>query len=170
MIAWAAESAAPVTDLATHLEASPLSQLVRESTWLYPILETVHIWGFVVLVGAVIMFDLRVLGLSRRLPVDDLARHLLPWSAGALLVIVPSGLAMFASDAGALVSNRALLTKLCLVFLAGCNAAAFHIGPYRSVAQWRSSVPTPLLARAQAALSLMLWLSVIVCGRLIAYL
>ena len=169
MIAWAAESAAPAAGLLAQLEASPLSRLVRESTWLYPILETVHIWGFVVLVGSVLMFDFRVLGLSRRLAVDDLARHLLPWSAGALLAILPSGLTMFFSDAGTLASNRALLTKLCLILLAGCNAAVFHLGPYRSVARWRIGAPAPLQAKAQALISLLLWLSVIVCGRLIAY-
>jgi hypothetical protein len=169
MIAWAAESAAPAADLFTRLEASPFARVVRESTWLYPILETVHIWGFVVLVGSVAMFDLRVLGLSRRLAVDDLGRHLLPWSVGALLVIVPSGLTMFVSDAGTLASNRALAVKLSLIFLAACNAVVFHLGPYRSVAQWRTGASAPPQAKAQAILSLLLWLSVIVCGRLIAY-
>ena len=68
---------------------------MRDSMWLYPAVETVHIVGFIILVGSVIMFDLRVLGLSRRVPVSMLARHLLPWGASALILIVPAGLLMF---------------------------------------------------------------------------
>jgi hypothetical protein len=162
-------SAAASAELWGRIEASPLAVTVRESLYLYPALETLHIWGFVTLVGAVVMFDVRVLGLSRRIPVDDLARHLLPWSVGALIVIVPTGLLMFLGDAGALVANPAFLVKLSLIFLAGCNAAAFHLGPLRTVAQWRTGVAAPHVARFHAVVSLVLWLSVIVCGRLIAY-
>lgn len=152
-----------------RLEASPVATAVRDSLYLYPALETLHIWGFVVLVGAVAMFDLRVLGLSRRIPVDDLGRHLLPWSVGALIVIVPTGVLMFMSDAGDMAANRAFAVKLGLIFLAGCNAAVFHMGALRTVGHWRTGVAAPPMARLHAAMSLGLWLSVIVCGRLIAY-
>ena len=165
----ASESAAASAELWGRIEASPLAVTVRESLYLYPALETLHIWGYVTLVGAVAMFDVRVLGLSRRIPVDDLARHLLPWSIGALIVIVPTGALMFLGDAQALVENPAFLVKLGLIFLAGCNAAAFHLGALRAVAQWRTGVAAPPMARFHAAVSLALWLSVIVCGRLIAY-
>jgi hypothetical protein len=67
------------------------------------------------------------------------------------------------------VSNRAFVVKLSLIFLAGCNAAAFHLGALRAVGQWRTGVAAPPIARVHAAVSLVLWLSVIVCGRLIAY-
>ena len=56
---------------------------MRQELWLYPAVEILHIWGFVVLVGSVAMLDLRLLGLSRRVPARQLSRHLLPWT-GAL--------------------------------------------------------------------------------------
>ena len=165
----ATECAAAGAELWGRIEASALAVAVRESLYLYPALETLHIWGFVTLVGAVAMFDVRVLGLSRRIPLDDLARHLLPWSVGALIVIVPTGVLMFLGDARSLAANPAFVVKLVLIFLAGCNAVAFHLGALRTVVQWRAGVPVPPMARFHAAVSLALWLSVIVCGRLIAY-
>ncbi|WP_241083881.1 DUF6644 family protein [Pseudomonas viridiflava] len=79
------------------LEASPLAQAMREEIWLYPIMEVVHIVGFAVLVGSVILFDLRLLGFSKDIPITALARHLLVWALAALLLIVPAGLMMFAA-------------------------------------------------------------------------
>jgi len=166
----AAGSAAAGAELWGRIEASPVATAVRESLYLYPALETLHIWGFVILVGSVAMFDLRVLGLSRRIPVDDLARHLLPWSVGALIVIAPTGVLMFLGDARALVANPAFVVKVSLIFLAGCNATAFHLGALRTVTRWRTGRAAPPMARIHATVSLVLWLCVIVCGRLIAYL
>jgi hypothetical protein len=102
--------------------------------------------------------------------VRQLARHLLPWTWGALLVIVPTGSLMFMAHATEFIDNRAFVLKLTLIFAAGLNAAAFQLGPFRSVAQWDEAVATPYRARLHAALSLMIWAGVISCGRLLAYL
>jgi hypothetical protein len=115
------------------------------------------------------MFDLRVLGISKRIPVRLLAAHLLPWSIASLLLIVPAGLLMFVSDAAALVSNPAFILKMTLLLLAGANALSFHLGPFRSVAGWDTNIPAPLSAKAHAVLSLMLWAAIVACGRGIAY-
>ena len=142
---------------------------MRESLWLYPSVEIVHILGFVTLVGSVAMFDLRVLGLSKSIPVRALGRHLLPWSVGALLLIVPSGLLMFTAHAGDFLGNRAFQLKMALLLAAGINAAIFHTGPYRSVGSWDVGASAPAGARACAALSLATWIAIICCGRLLAY-
>ena len=139
---------------------------MRDGAWLYPIVETVHIVGFSVLVGAVAMFDLRLLGFGRSLPVQALARHLLPWSWCALLLIVPSGLLMFSTHPE-LLDNRAFLLKLALIAAAGVNALVFHLGPWRAASRW-PAFPPPW-ARLHATLSLLLWVAVIACGRLLAY-
>ncbi len=107
---------------------------------MYPLVEIVHIVGFTVLVGAVAMFDLRLLGVGRArpaeaLPVQALARHLLPWSWAALVLIVPSGVLMFATQPE-LLDNRVFLLKLALIGAAGGNALAFHAGPWRAAARW----------------------------------
>jgi hypothetical protein len=152
------------------IEQSPIAVAMREELWLYPSVEIFHIFGIVTLVGSIAMLDLRLLGLTRALPVRQLARHLLPWTWGALLVIVPTGMMMFIAHAGDFISNQAFVLKLTLIFAAALNAAAFHLGPFRSVAQWDSGVATPRSAKAHAALSLMIWMGVISCGRLLAYL
>lgn len=159
----------PGSQLLHALEHGGVAEAMRNSIWLYPAVETIHIAGFSILVGAVILFDLRVLGLSKRLSVRTLASHLLPWGAAALVLIVPAGLLMFSSDAGNLVGNRAFVLKMLLLMLAGTNAAAFHMGAFRSVAQWDQGVTAPIQARLHAAASLLLWLGIVTCGRLIAY-
>jgi len=139
---------------------------MRDDPWLYPVVEIAHIVGFSVLVGAVAMFDLRLLGLGRALPVQALARHLLPWSWIALLLIVPSGLLMFSTQPE-LLDNRVFLLKLALIGTAGLNALAFHAGPWRRAAHWAEAAP--IAARLHAGASLLLWIGVIACGRLLAY-
>jgi hypothetical protein len=151
------------------LENTSVAVTVRESVWAYPIVETMHIIGFVILVGAAAMFDLRLLGGSRRLPVSDTARHLLTWSRASLLVVVPSGLLLFMSNATALSINPAFRLKLVLLAAAGVNAYVFHRWPFKTVTAWDREVPAPALAKISAAVSLALWTGVITCGRFIAY-
>jgi len=151
------------------LEATPLSLAMRSSLWLYPIVEIFHIVGFVMLVGAVAMFDLRVLGWSRSLPVEGLAKHLLPWSAASLVLIIPAGLMMFSAHPHDFIDNRVFLLKLALIAAAGINAIWFHVGVYRSVAQWNGDIRAPLPAQLHALASLAIWVAVICCGRLLAY-
>jgi len=152
------------------IEHSALATAMRQELWLYPSVEILHIWGFVMLVGTIAILDLRLLGLSRQIPVRLLARHLLPWTLGALIVIVPTGTLMFMAHAGDFISNRAFLLKLALIFTAAINAAMFHLGTLRSVGRWDSGVATPPAAKLHAALSLIIWMGVIACGRLLAYL
>jgi hypothetical protein len=159
--------AAGAADWTGWLAATPPAAAMRGYAWLYPVVEIVHIVGFTVLVGAAAMFDLRVLGLGRALPLRALAGHLLPWSAGSLLAVVPSGILLFAAEAPGLAANRVFLLKLLLIGAAGLNALAFHAGPYRAAGRWQGRAPPR--ARLHAALSLLLWLAVIACGRLLAY-
>jgi hypothetical protein len=162
----------PVTGPAWQvwLETSALAVAMRQWTWLYPGVEILHILGFVILVGAAVMFDLRLLGYSRRVPVADLARHLLPWSWAGLTLVLPSGLLMFAAHATEMASNPAFRLKLVLLTLAGVNAILFERWTFRSVSGWDRDVAVPPAARAAAFVSLGCWAGVIACGRLLAYL
>lgn len=151
------------------LAATPLSHAMRRDLWLYPIVEIFHIIGFVLLVGSVAMFDLRVLGLSRLLPVQQLGRHLLRWTCASLVLVVPAGLLMFSAHPHEFIDNPIFLLKLALIGTAGINLVLFHVGVYRSVASWNVNVPAPVLAKVQASASLAIWAAVIGCGRLLAY-
>jgi hypothetical protein len=150
------------------LETSAPAAAMRNWLWLYPIVEIVHIIGFVVLVGAAVMFDLRLLGVSRALPASAMARHHLPWARAALLLVVPTGALMFIAHATEFAGNPAFRVKLILLAAAGLNALLFHRGAFRSVAGWESDVAVPVTARAAAVASLVLWVGVIAAGRLLA--
>ncbi len=152
------------------LEATWLADVLRREPLLYPLLEVVHILGFVVLVGAAVMFDLRLLGLSRRLPVTELAQHLLPWARRGLAVAVPSGALLFITQATQLGRSPVFGLKLTLLALAGLNAARFHRSVFHSARTWDTEVATPPAARVASVVSLLLWTGVITCGRLLAYL
>lgn len=151
------------------IEMSALGQAMRQWLWLYPSVEIVHLLGIALLVGSIIVLDLRLLGLSRALPVRRLASHVLPWSAAGLALILPSGMAMFAAHATDLLGNPVFALKFCLIMAAAINAAIFHVGVFRGAAAWDVDAPPPPMARAAAALSILLWISVIACGRLLAY-
>lgn len=151
------------------LETSALAIAMRQWRWLYPIVEIAHIVGFVVLVGAAAMFDFRLLGASRRLPVASMAQHLLPWARMSLVLVVPSGLMMFTAHATELAENPAFRLKLILIAVALVNAAIFHKGTFTSVGTWNQDAKTPTAAKFAAAFSLVLWTGVITCGRLLAY-
>ena len=152
------------------LETTSLAEALRREPLLYPLLEVVHILGFVVLVGAAVMFDLRLLGLSRRLSVVELARHLLPWARRGLAVAAPSGVLLFLTQATQLGRSPVFGLKLTLLALAGLNAALFHRRVFRSARDWDTEVTAPRSARVAAIMSLLLWTGVITCGRLLAYL
>ncbi len=152
------------------LETSAPAGAMRNWLWLYPIVEIVHIIGFVVLVGAAVMFDLRLLGVSRALPASAMARHHLPWARAALLLVVPTGALMFIAHATDFAGNPAFRVKLILLAAAGLNALLFHRGAFRSVTGWESDVAVPATARAAAVASLVLWVGIIAAGRLLAYL
>ena len=151
------------------LETTGVAVAMRQWMWLYPIVEIVHIVGFVTLVGAALMFDTRLLGRSRPLAVSALERHLLPWARWSLLLIVPTGALMFAAHATEMAENPALRLKLVLLAAAFLNAGIFHRWPFRTVGDWDTEIHAPLAARAAGMLSIVLWLGVIACGRLIAY-
>ena len=136
-------SDAPAPAPIAAIEQSALAMAMRNELWLYPAVEIAHIAAFVLLVGSIAMLDLRLLGLSRRLPVRQMARHVLPWTWGALLLIVPTGLLMFSAHASDLLVNRAFQMKLLLILAAGINAALFHAGVYRTVGAWDANIATP---------------------------
>src|SRR5436305_15212247 len=97
------------------IEGSALGQAMRQSLWLYPAVEIVHITGIGLLFGSIAVLDLRLLGLSRTIPVRRLAAHVLPWTAASFLLIVPTGLAMFTAHATELIGRPVFALQMCLI-------------------------------------------------------
>jgi len=143
------------------------ARMGRMFTWIvshpfaYPALEVVHIVGIALLLGNLVLFELRVWGFGPELPVPVLARLALRLSLAGFALIAASGLLMFAGQPAELLANRSFVIKMGLVTLAGLNAAWFH--------QRGSLQRLDRGARALTVVSLGLWLAVIICGRWIAY-
>lgn len=134
---------------------------LQESAWAYPALEVIHIFGIALLVGNLVLFELRVFGAGAALPARELARLSLMLALGGFGLAAASGLMMFATQPSELLANRAFTLKMLLLLAAACNAAWFH---------GRGSLARlDMLARLQMLLSTLIWLGVIACGRWIAY-
>lgn len=160
----------PAATLWTSLERTALASAVREGTWLYPAIETVHVLALATLFGGIALLDARILGAARTIPLDALARHVLRPARVAFAVLVATGGLLFAADAAALVGNAAFQTKMVLVPLAVANALVFQAGWFGRLRRLGPAAPLPPVAKVFAAASLALWAAVIVCGRMIAYL
>lgn len=135
---------------------------LRTHVWAYPALEVVHIVGIALLLGNLVLLEMRVFGRGAALPVRDLARLSLSLALTGFGLAAASGLLMFATQATELLSNRAFTLKMLLLMLAGCNAAWFH--GRGSLARMDG------MARALMLGSTLIWLAVVACGRWIAYL
>jgi hypothetical protein len=127
----------------------------------YPLLEALHIVGIAMLLGSLLLLELRVWGFGAALPIEPLARLALPLTLAGFALAATTGSLMFASQPQDLIGNRVFVIKMGLVMLAGLNAASFHArgGLARS----------DRTARVQTLLSVGIWLAVIFCGRWIAY-
>jgi hypothetical protein len=135
---------------------------LRTHPFAYPALEVVHIIGIALLLGNLVLLELRVFGFGKTLPVKDLARLALMLVVCGFGLVAFSGLLMFASQAGELLANRAFTLKMLLLTLAACNAAWFHGRD--------SLMKLDVLAKLQTFASTLIWIAAIFCGRWIAYL
>jgi hypothetical protein len=159
--------------IATALEAlyaSGLATQVRENEFAFPWIESVHVLAITLVVGSIAILDLRLLGwASRDRAVTRLSADVLPVTWGAFGVAVLSGSLLFASNAPKYLENPYFRSKLVLLALAGLNMAVFQLLVRRDLAGWDAGGPTPRAARVAAALSLILWASVVACGRWIGF-
>ena len=136
-------------------------EALRTHAWAYPAFEVIHIVGIALLLGNLVLLELRVFGRGAALPVPDLARLSLGLAGIGFSLAAATGLLMFSTQPQELITNRAFTLKMLLLLAVGCNALAFH---------WRGSLRRlDGVARMQMVLSTALWLAVITCGRWIAY-
>jgi hypothetical protein len=154
---------------AVALQDSSFGLAIRHSLWLYPAGNVLHVLGVALLVGSIVALDCRLLGFARKIvTVEAASRLLTPFAVAGIALLVPGGLILFTADAGPLAANSFLQAKLALAALGVANAALFRLWWGTRLARWDRDRPD--LGRAQAALSIAIWLSVPALGRLIAYL
>jgi hypothetical protein len=153
------------------LEGTRIGMQLRDSVWLFPVIETVHIFALISLVGSTSILDLRLMGLAfKDDSVSELARRFLPWTWIGFATQVVTGAFLFIPEATKMFDNRAFQIKMVLIALAGVNAAVFHSLAYKSVGRWEKDPVAPLSARFAGTFSLLSWFAIVAAGRWIAYL
>jgi Family of unknown function (DUF6644) len=153
-----------------YLYDSKVGQGIRESVWVFPIVEGTHLLGIALSVGLLCWFDLRLLGLVLRdTPVSKVWRQVMPVAFVGFAVMFVSGLLLFWAEAITAFHSVHFWVKLLLLILAGVNALSFETTAHRNMAEWDMAPVPPLRARMTGAISLILWTAIIITGRTMAY-
>ena len=152
------------------LEQTPLAAAVSESIWLFPLIEGSHILALPLSVGMILMFDLRLLGVAfRNGPAATMMADVVRWSKFGFIIMFTTGVVLFMTQASKAYGNAFFRTKLLLLVILGVNAAVYQIVLYPKMEEWDAMGYTPVGARICAWVSLIGWISVITCGRTMAY-
>src|SRR6202162_1533786 len=159
-----------ILSICQWLEQTTMGTHIRESLWMFPVIETVHIFGIILLVGATSILDLRLMGLTfRDESVSKLAGRFIPWALAGFIIQVLTGLLLFSSEATKMYGNMGFEIKMLLILVAGINAFVFHSIAYQSVGKWDNDPVAPFSARVAGLLSVLLWCGILAAGRWIAY-
>jgi hypothetical protein len=151
------------------LETTAIANAIRTIPWLYPTFETGHYIGLSLLVGGILLIDLRVLGFAPRLPLKSMI-GLLPFVWAGFVINVLTGSLLFIYGATNFGPNGAFQLKMLFMALAGLNALAFDLAVRRSGGSWVAADRPPSYVKGFATLSLVFWLCVVTTGRWMAYL
>jgi hypothetical protein len=157
-------------ELISYFEDSGLADNIRENDVLFPLIESVHVLSICLVVGSILVVDLRLLGLaSINRPVSRITSGILPLTWSAFAVAVASGLLLFISNATKYLENGYFVAKIFLICAAGLNMAVFHAISAKDLPRWENEAALPLAARLAGGLSILLWVSVVTCGRWIGF-
>jgi hypothetical protein len=151
----------------TLATAKPIAAIMR-THWGWPAAESIHFIGLSMLVGMIFMFDLRLLGVAKRIPIAALHK-LVPWGLAGYGINLVSGSMFLMTEPDQYIYNPAFHFKMLFMALAGFNALAFYLTIARRTMGPGASDEAPRAAKIIAATSLCLWIAVIVCGRLLTF-
>jgi type III secretory pathway component EscS len=153
----------------TRLQDLPLPTQIRESDWMFPTIETVHVFALVLVVGTIMTVDLRLLGFANKeRPFSQVAAEMLPWTWAAFAVAALAGMLMFSSKALTYYSNIPFRLKMVCLLLAGINMVMFHWLGTRHLEAWDRGRP-PRAAKLAGGASLLLWTTIVAAGRWIGF-
>ncbi len=157
-------------DFFAQLADTEWSTGLHESQYAYSIIESLHVWSLCLFFGLTVIFDLRLLGWSfRKVPVSEFGNRLLPWTIAGFVVMAITGTLLFYAIPLRSYQNIFFRTKVLMMLLAGLNVWIFHSRVYPKVATWDNDPVPPRPARMAGAISLALWIGVVMSGRMIAY-
>jgi uncharacterized protein YacL len=149
---------------------TPWSVDLHESQYAYAIIESIHVWAMAFFFGLVVMFDLRLLGvIMRKVPVSEVLDRLLPWTIAGFVIMVITGSLLFFAIPLRSFQNLFFRGKMILMLLAGLNVWLFHSRVYPKVVARDAGEVPPRAAKLAGACSLVLWIGIVMSGRMIAY-
>ena len=155
--------------LTKEIMASQLSQWIQATYWLWPVLEIIHFFGLTLLMGGLIIVDLRMIGFFPTISLKGV-KKLLPFVIFGFLLNLITGIFFVYGDPSRYAINIGFQIKLILILLAGCNAAIYHFRVESYVLDSGSSLRRPPFTIKLVGLtSLSLWTAVLLLGRLIPY-
>ena len=146
---------------------TPVGAFMR-THWGWPFAESVHFIGLSLLLGPLTLWDLRLLGVGRRIPVAA-AHRFVPWVLVGFMTTAASGVMFLMTEPTEYLYNVAFHFKVLFIALAGVNALTFYVTVGRGALASGSDEDVPRAAKGMAALSLLLWIGVIVSGRLLTF-
>jgi len=153
-----------------YIYESKIGTGIRESVWVFPIVEGTHLLGIALSVGLLCWFDLRLLGLAfRDVPVSKVWAKVMPVAFVGFAVMFVSGLLLFWAEALTAFHSVHFWVKVVLLLLAGVNALSFEATAHKNMSEWDTALVPPMRARVTGALSLILWTAIIITGRTMAY-
>jgi hypothetical protein len=159
-----------VAVLLKALEDSGLAARIRDSVFLFPMIESTHVIGLALVFGTIAIIDLRLLGIaSARRSFQRMASDILKWTWGAFALTALTGSLMFITNASVYYHNVFFRTKMLLLVLTGINLLFFELTAGRTIHAWDQAPSAPRAGKAVAALSLAMWIGIICMGRLIGF-
>jgi hypothetical protein len=157
-------------NLIAFFEDSGIADSIRENDSLFPTIESIHVVAICLVIGSILVLDLRLLGFaSTNRPVGRLSRAVLPVTWTAFAIAASSGFLLFISNATKYLANGYFDAKIILICAAGLNMIVFHLVSAKDLPQWEKQTSPPLRARVAGALSILLWIAVVACGRWIGF-
>jgi hypothetical protein len=152
------------------IEASALATKIRESLFLFPLIESAHVFCLALVFGTIVVIDLRLLGIaSTRRPFQRVASDILKWTWSAFAFTAATGALMFTTNARVYYHNAFFRTKMLLLLLTGINMLVFELTAGRTIHRWDKLPSAPPIGRVVAGLSLAMWIGIICMGRIIGF-
>ena len=152
------------------MQNSDIGTGIRESIWLFPIVEATHVLALAFSVGVLVWFDLRLMGWGmKHQPISQVHKQMMPLAFAGFVVMFITGVLLFWSEAEKCYLSGFFRAKVVFLVLAGLNAGFFELSTKKTIEDWDKYPIPPVRARMAGLVSIISWTAVIIAGRATAY-
>jgi uncharacterized protein DUF6644 len=154
--------------IVVFLKSTAISQMMVHQPWLWPLCETLHFIGLALLIGTAGVFDLRLIGFMRRLPVAA-AMRMRPWAGLAVLINLVTGTLFFVGAPDQYIDNPAWWAKVAFLVVAITNIAVFETRYGKQLLAMPPDIDTPVSFKVAGMVSIASWFLVLYFGRMLPF-